>query len=59
MDIKKAMLLFSLKILSQFRNISVHSKSVYTFQSHVDNLPSTSALEIYLGNDIFFRLHKR
>lgn len=53
MDIKKAMFQFSLEILSQFRNISAHSKPVYMFQSHVDNLPSTSALEIYLGNDIF------
>lgn len=53
MDIKKATFQFSLEILSDFRNISAHSKPVYIFQSHVDNLPSTSALEIYLGNDIF------
>lgn len=53
MDIKKALFQFSLEILSQFRNISAHSKPVYMFHAHVDNLPSTSALEIYLGNDIF------
>lgn len=54
MNIKKAMFQFSLEILSQYRNASAHSKPVYMFQSHVDNLPPTSALEVYLGNNIFF-----